>query len=348
MPFRPRRVAIASALLVSFVSLNGARAEGWKEPADGLFTERQLTSYAAAQKEVFQMLKAMGKAMEGSKSGMGTLTMLAGMDDKVNAILTKHGLQRAEYDWLIGETAKCLGVAMMDTMSEQSKTDLAGQKKKNADDVAAAKAKIAAYEKAQKDGTRVLTKEQRDEAIKSATEAKTAAADEVKQYAGEAKSAAEEATKADAEAKAADALAKKPPADVTADAREDYVAARKEEAESSRSTAKSAREREAEARKSQAEAQARADAAAKTVARPEAPVTDDDKAQVRKENEEALAATQAELDTLIGAGQLLADSDGQWQKQRDELHKDVKEPNLALVKKHLPQIQDVWGMTPAK
>src|SRR5436309_5248720 len=95
----------AIVVIVTFTTFS-ARAEDWKEPENGLFTEKQVENYTGAQKEILQLLKAMGKAAEGSKNGLGNLALLAGLDDKVNAILAKHDLKKQEYDWLNGEMFK--------------------------------------------------------------------------------------------------------------------------------------------------------------------------------------------------------------------------------------------------
>jgi hypothetical protein len=320
------------------------RAEDWKEPENGLFTEKQVENYTGAQKEILQLLKAMGKAAEGSKSGLGNLALLAGMDDKINVILAKHDLKKQEYDWLNGEMFKAFGAAAIDEMLDKAKTDMAEQKKKVATDLEKAKQKVDQYEKAKKNGTRVLTKEQRESAINSAKEAQGSATEEAKQHADEAKTAADEALKYEADAKAADALAKNPPADVENDAREDYIKGKKEEAEQLRTSAKEARDREKEARKGEAESKGKFAAAGKAITNPETPVGDEEKAQVIKENEAGLANAKSEAETLTQAVQLMSDSDGSSKKQRDELLKDIKPENLALVKKHLKELQEAWGM----
>ncbi len=327
---------------------NSVRAEDWNEPKDGIFTEKQVENYAAAQKDVMQLMKAVGKALEGSKSGVGALTLAAGMDEKVNAILAKHDLKKAEYEWLASKVSECMGVSMYDSMLDLGKADLVEQKKKNAMDLEAARQKLAQFEKARKAGTRVMTREQHDDAVKSAKDMQDSAREEVKQRGEEAKNASDEAAKFEADAKAADALAKNPPADVDKDAREDFIKGKKDEAESLRNSAKESRDKEKEARKAESESKSKVAAATKAMANPELPVTDDEKAQVNKDNEEGFANAKSEIETLMQASQLLADSDGQWKKQQAEAHKNIKEENLVLVKKHLKEVQDAWGIQDKK
>jgi hypothetical protein len=345
------RCLFAVALLaVASVALpfRALAADEWNEPKDGVFTEKQITNFIGAEKDLMQMLKAMGKAAEGSKSGAGMIALMAGLDDKINAILAKHDLKRAEYDWLNQKVFECWGLSLIDDAMEKGQADLAEQKKKNAADVEAGKVKVAEYEKASKEGKRVLTKEQREQLTQSAKDAQASAADEAKQHAQEAKEAADEASKAEAEAKAADALAKNPPSDVDKDSREDYVKGKKEEAENLRNNAKEARDREKEARKAEAESKAKVAAAAKQMASPEVPVTDEEKAQVKQENEQGLASAKSDLETAMQAGQFIADAEVNFKKQMAESHKDVKEENLKLVKKHNKELQEAMGMDEKK
>jgi hypothetical protein len=73
-------------------------------------------------------------------------------------------------------------------------------------------------------------------------------------------------------------------------------------------------------------------------------VTDEEKAQVKKENEEALASARDDLKSTMQGAELLRGSDDQFAKTTAEMHKEIKEPNLALVKKHLGEIKQAWGI----
>jgi hypothetical protein len=153
------RSSIALILVTTVLVSISIRADDWSEPKNGVFTEKQVENYAAAQKEVMQLFKAMGKAVERTKSGAGALALVAGMEDKVNAILARHDLKKPEYEWLSNKTLECMGIAMIDTALEQANVEMADQKKKNAAEIEAGKQKVADYQKALKAGTRVLTKE---------------------------------------------------------------------------------------------------------------------------------------------------------------------------------------------
>ena len=322
-------------------------AAEWSAPADGKFTEKQLENYIGAQREIFQYFKAAGKAMEGSK-GLGAISVAAGINDKIKAIYDKNGLQQGEYEWIGGKVGELLGVVIIDDIAEKSKAELIEQKKKNSAEIAAVKAKIAAFETASKSGTRVLTPERREELVKQYKDQETAALEEAKTRTDEAKSAADEAAKAEADAKASDALAAKPPADVDADSKPEYIKGKKEEAQNFRTAAKEVRDKEKEARKLEAESKAKAAGFAKQAAHPEVPTTDEEKEQVKNDNAQGLEAAKGELETLTQATQILADADTAAKKQTEEYHKAIKEENLALVKKHHKEILKAMGVDEKK
>jgi hypothetical protein len=336
-----RIVCVVCLTLVAVLPV--ARAADWEAPKDEKFTEKQVENYAAATKELFGMMKAMGKAAEGA-SGPAALALMAGLDDKVNAIVAKHGMERREYEWLGNKIFENMGMAMIDETMDKAKEDLAKQKKKLADDLAAAQKKLADYQQAQKDGKRVLTKEQREELVKRAKEEQASAQEEVKQHEQEAKDAETEAKTHDSEAAEAEKLAKNPPGDVSADDRPDYVKGKKEEAENARNAAKEVRERVKEAQKAVAESKAKVAAALSREKNPEVPVTDEEKAQVKEENERGSADAKSEVETTSQAVQLLKDNDAAVAKQEAEMHKNVIPENLALVKKHLKELREAWGM----
>ncbi|HLX61023.1 MAG TPA: hypothetical protein VKX17_07050 [Planctomycetota bacterium] len=329
-----------------FVCAASSFAADWAEPKDGKFTETELTNYIGAQKDLVAYLKAAGKAVEGSSAA--ALAVLAGVDEKASGILSRNGLQRAEYDWLNAKVWESIGIIYVDAAFEKGNAELAERKKKHADDIAAAKAKLAAFEAAQRNGTHVLTKDQRGDLIKQAKEAQASALEEAKTHADEALAAAEEAAKAEADAKASDALAAKPPADVDADGKADYIKGKQEEAENFRTAAKEVREKEKEARKADAESKAKAAGFGQQAAHPEVPITPEEQEQVKNDNAQGVNDAKGELDTLKQAGNLIAEGEATVKKQTDEMHKNVNAENLALVKKHLKEIQDAMGMKDSK
>lgn len=343
------RQSLCAAAMLGSLLFCAARIScaDWEEPKDGKFTEKQLELFIAAHGEWVQYQKAAAKALEGSK-GFGGIGAVTTMNEKLKSIMDKHGLKLDEYAWLSSKVGGCTGIALVDDMMDKGKTETEELKKKNSAEIAAGKAKIAAYEAALKNGTRVLTPERREELVKQAKEQETSALEEAKTHTDEAKAAADEAAKAESEAKAADALAQKPPADVEADSKAEYSKGKKEEADNFRTAAKEVREKEKEARKLEAESKAKAAGFARQAAQPEIPVTREDKEQVKTDNTQGLESARTELETLKQATQFLAENDVAREKQIVEYHKSINEENLALVKKHYKEIQKALGMDEKK
>lgn len=325
-----------------------SRAADWEAPKDGKLTEKQVTNFVAAHKELMQMLKAMGKAVEGSKTGIGAVAVLAGMDDKVNAVIAKHDLKRPEYDWVNEQVTQAMGAAMLDDMMEKGKADIEAQKKKNADEIAAAQKRVTEYEQANKSGTRVLTAEQKADRIKDAKSQQESALEEAKSHDQEIKDAEAEAKQHEMEAAEAEKLAKNPPSDVGADDRADYIKGKQEEATNAKTAAKESRDRLKEIQKQVADAKAKAAGFEKQMKNPEVPVGDEEKAQVKQENEQGLANAKSELETLTQATAFIKDAEANFQKQSAELRKGINADNLALVKKHLKEVQEAWGIVEEK
>ncbi|MDB5303328.1 MAG: hypothetical protein JWM97_877, partial [Phycisphaerales bacterium] len=140
---------------------NAAHAAEWVEPKDGVFSEKQVVAYIDTMKEVVASWKAAGKALEGGKNGFAAAAVLARTDAKTKEIMAKHGLVEAEYNWLAGKVTEAWGGMFIQNAMEEADKQLAVRTKETQGKIAAGKQKIAAYEKALKDGRRVLTPEQR-------------------------------------------------------------------------------------------------------------------------------------------------------------------------------------------
>ena len=342
------RVEIAG-LALGLLTAVGASAADWKQPNDGLLNEKQLTNYLQIQKEAIAQWKASGKALEGSQSSAAAMAVMLRNDANFKANLAKHGMSQEEYNWVANKTWEAWSGLIMDRLAEKAQAELDKQRQGKQKELADLRQKLASYEKAQKDGRRVMTREQRDSAISSATDDQKAALEEAKQHADEAKQAHDDATKADNDAKAADAAAKNPPADVSADDRPGFIEQKKNDAQAARDAAREARDKEAEAKKAQAEARAKADAAGKRIKDPEAPTTDDEKADVKKQNNEMIASIKSDIDNTTQALKILDESGGAIVKQfRENKSKDkIPQQNVDLLKKHQKEFQDAWGIKDA-
>ena len=342
---RVRLAGIALGLLTAAV----ASAADWKEPKDGLLNEKQLTNYLEVQKEAIAQFKASGKALEGSQSSAAAMAVLLRNDANFKANLAKHGMSQEEYAWVGGKAWEAWSGILMDTLADKAQTDLDKQRQAKQKDLADLRQRLALYEKAQKDGRRVMTKEERQATINSATDDQKAALDEAKQHADEAKQARDDATKADNDARAADAAAKNPPADVSADDRPAFIEQKKSDAQAARDAAKEGRDKEAEAKKAEMESRAKADAAGKRIKDPEVPATDEEKAEVKKQNDEMIASAKSDIDNTNQALKILDESGGAMVKQfREQKAKDkIPQQNVDLLKKHQKEFQDAWGIKEA-
>ena len=337
---------VFTGIAVSLLVWPAGLAAAWQEPKDGLMSEKQLTTYLAIQKDVIAQWKASGKALDGSQSGAAAMAVLLNNDARFKADLAKHGMSQEEYTWIAGKAWEAWSGVLMDKLAESTQKDLDKQKSAKQKELADLNEKLAAYEKAQKDGRRVMAKDERDAAINSAKDDQKSALDEAKQHADEAKQAHDDAAKADSDAKAADALAANPPSDVSADDRPGFIDNKKQEAQTARDAAKEARDKEAEARKAQADSNAKADAADRRAKNPDLPTTDDEKTQVRKQNDEMSASTKSEIEGTQQALKILDESGGTMVKQFQDQKKETKTPqqNIELLKKHLKEFQDAWGI----
>jgi hypothetical protein len=344
-----RVVGIAAFLFASLSIISTSPAADFTPPADGKLTEKQVTSYIDIKKDQFQALKAAGAAANGTQSSAANLAIAMKLNEKLDAAVTAHGTTKDEYNWVDGQVGKLWMIAVWQYQwDEHGKPDIEKQIKAKQDDQDAAKAKLATYEQAQKDGKRVLTKDQKDSAIQSATSDKDSIAQDVKDKENDLKGAKEEVAQHQKDAADADALAKNPPADVSPDDRQGYIDGKKNDAQSARDAAKESQSKVTDAQKAVDDAKARLATAEGKVKSPDVPVTDEEKAQVKDENQKAIddAKTTIDVDqqgiaalkeTLSGGSPMLT------QLMSDP--KDKPDPdNLALVRKHIKEYLTAMDM----
>jgi len=330
---------IVVGLMVCLAS--GSVRADWQEPKDGLLTEKQITGYLAATREILQNLKAAGKAVEGTNNPVTAMQVYKQTEGKSQAAMAKQGMTEAEYQWVAGKVWEARGSLYLMEIQAKAEVEIAERTKKSAEEIAMLQKKVAAYEQAQKSGRKVMTADERNDVIKSAKEDQKAADEETKSHADAAKEATDAATKADAEAKAADTAAKNPPKELTGDDRQSFIDEKKQAAESARTTAKEAREKLVEENKAIAEAKAKSAAAASKAANPDLPVTADEKAEVKKQTDEGLAAAKADLQTAMDADKLLKETIETTRKQFAEMQNQPGAKNAKIVQPHAKEFDDV-------
>jgi hypothetical protein len=338
------RQAVSGAVVGLFLAVPFAKAD-WQPPKDGVYTEKEIASYLQVQKEAIDTWKASGKALEGSQSSAAAMMMGMTNDARFKASLASHAMTQPEYEWVGGKVWEAWGAVTTDALVSNAQKALAEQRKVNEQKIADAKAKLTTYQKAQAAGRKVMSKEEREQAIADAKTEQQSALDEAKQHGDEVKQAQDDATKADAEAKAADALAKNPPADVSADDRPGYIDQQKTAAQQARDAAKDARDKEIEAKKLQDESLARAAAAGKKITDPDAPLSDEDKAQVKKDNDDQIAALTNDITDGENGLKVLDESGKTFAKSMEDqkAKNPVPQQNVDLLKKHQAEFETIWG-----
>lgn len=338
-----RHGVVLSALLALLIGAACVQAEEWNEPENGLLSEKQVTSYIAISKELFELLKASGKAADNAKSTASALVLGMQTDAKYQAILKRHGMGQDQFTWVTGKVWEAFSVAEMEKVFDgQVKEEMAKGAKESESQLAVARKKLEQYQAAQKAGQRVMDKEARQQAIEEAKAERQSAQEEAKDFANQAKEAQAEAAQAEKEAKEAEAAAKNPPGGMEKEERADFIKEKQEEAKAARQTAQEARQRAADAAKSEKQATARAAAAAKRLADPAAAVSGDDKADIAKENAAAIESAQAEIQQLEKALEILKESAQASTKMLDEIRGKVPAQNIALLKKHSPALKAAW------
>ena len=320
--------------------VNSAQAQ-WQAPADKKFTEARLKVFLDTQREWLEESAAILRQATAAQTPEAKLAAVAGIDMRYQACLDRHHLGQEEYEWLAQRAAEAWGaVTYLDADLKKALDRIDAQARKLDAEEAAERSRLATFQEAKTNGWRVLSAEDRDAAVKAARADQQAAADEAKQHADDATADEAEANQHDADAKIADDQAADPPADVSVDDRSEYVQNKKNEARAARDSAKEVRIEEAEAKKAQAEAQARADAAAQRAAHPEIPVTDDDKAAAKSDNDAGIAAAMKSISAIDSEKAQLAQSRKKLIETAKAMIKAIPPENIAIMRKYADQYKE--------
>jgi hypothetical protein len=333
---------VALGLLLVTVPARAA----WTPPKDNVMTDKQVTTYLQVLRTALDDFRAAGNAAENAQSAAGAMALYLKGDTKFKGNLASHNMSEEEYHWIGDRMLEAWGATISDQVLGNATKGMAEQRKTAQQRIDDSKAKLAAYEKAQAEGRRVMAKEERQSAIDSAKGDQQSAQDEVKQHDDEIKQFTDDANKADADAKAADALAKNPPSDVSADDRPGYIEGKKADAQTARDAAKDARDKLEEAKKARDDSLAKVAASKRRMADPDLPTTDDEKAEVKKQNEETIASLKTEiLQGQQGMAQMdasMAEFAKNLQEQRAK--NPIPPQNVDLFKKHQVEWEGAWGM----
>src|SRR5579859_4500542 len=121
---RVRLAGVALGLLTCTVAWAG----DWKEPKDGVISEKQLTNYLQVQKAAIAQWKASGKALEGSQSSAAAMAVMLRNDANFKANLAKHGMSQEEYNWVGSKAWEAWGGILMDNIVQKAQTELDKQR----------------------------------------------------------------------------------------------------------------------------------------------------------------------------------------------------------------------------
>jgi hypothetical protein len=342
-----QRSWIAVGIFVLGASSAGIAAADFTPPKDGKLTEKQVTEYIDVKKDQMDAIKAASNAAS-NQSSTANLAIAMHMNEKIDAAIAAHGMSKDEFNWVDGVVGKLWMIAVFqERWDDIDKPDLEKQIKDKQADRDAAKAKLDTYQKAQKDGVRVITKDQRDTAVQSATADRDSAGTDVKDIQTNIKQVNDEIAGHDKDAADDEALAKNPPADVSADDKPGYIDGKKNDAQTARDAAKEGRDRLAELQKTLDEAKAKQAAAQARIDHPEKPATDDDKAQVKQENDQAITDAKTMMDNDDQAIATLKDTiAGGSPMVKSTIGDEKPDPdNLALVQKHIKEYLAAMGLT---
>jgi hypothetical protein len=337
------RPGLVGWVLLSLV-FSGLALADFTPPGDGKLTEKQVTTFIAVLKDQMDAIRAAGNAAAGT-SGAAGVAIYSHAGEKIDASLSQHGMNKEEYDWVGKQVGDLWPIAMLrEQWEETGKPDLEKQIKVKEDDLQAANEKLATYQKAEKEGTRVLTKEQRDAATQSAGGDVDSAKQTVADAAANVKQIGDEVSGHDKDVADDEALAKNPPGDVSADDRSAYIDGKKNDAQTARDAASDARTRLKEAQKSLDDAKGALGAAQGKVDHPEAAVTDDEKAQVKQEDDQAIADAKG---TIEGDQQAIATMKETITAGPPTMGAKADPDNLALAQKHIKEYLAAIGASKA-
>jgi hypothetical protein len=324
---------ITTAVVVLLLA-RSANAQ-WKPPLDGKFTEDQLKIFLDTQKDWLDENAKILQDVSTAQTDATRLAALGDLDKRYQACLERHHMSRQEFEWLAQQAmAAWTSVTYIDQTYKNTNDELDSQTRENAIKLADAQSRLAKYQQAQKDGVRVMSADDRDEAIKSAKEDQQSALDEAKQHGDDAVSAEAEAKQQTKDAGTAQYLAGNPPADISADDRPAYMDNKTNEAQTARDAAKDALSRKEDAVKAQDDALFRAQVAAHKAAHPEIPANADEKASVKADNDTGVAVAQGDIAECQQQSVQLTAGSQQLKNSAQQMRKNIPEENIVIMRKY--------------
>ena len=237
--------------------------------------------------------------------------------EKMTVALAQYGMSADEYVWIDKQFKELAPLAAAQQLKEQN-------------------SRLAIYQKAQKDGKRVLSDAQHDATTQAAGTGLDSAKQTVADAAANVKQISNEVAAHDKDVADDEADAKNPPANLADDDRSNFIDGRKNDAQAARDAATDARSRLKDAHKSLDDVNAALAALQSKIDHPELPTTDDEKAAAKKENDQEIADATVTIELDQKAVQSLKDA---------EPAEKIDPDNLAIVQRHLPEYLDIIGVS---
>ncbi|MGA3067063.1 MAG: hypothetical protein ABSF29_09475 [Tepidisphaeraceae bacterium] len=342
-----RQIAVAVAL--GWLLAGRALADNWNVPQDNVLTESQLQDYFKTISDWQTVNAKIDSLLAQAQTPEAKSAVLSTVDQQYRACLARHNISKAELNWIAQRATEAWDVISYyrdDFM--RTENDLDSQSDANFRQYRQASASKAIYESALKEGRRAMSAEDRRAAIQTAQSDEQAALAAARECDEEMRDAAADATRHTADAKAAEALAGNPPDDLSSDELADFIQENRDEAKDARGAAAVDWSLQANLQVAQGIALWEADDAAQIAVHPDIPVTDQEKAAVKAQNQAAIARADIEIAHCRQVSQRISELRAKMDTSLHELQKQVPEQNAELMLRHFNDYQTLFAPTGAQ
>jgi hypothetical protein len=296
--------------------------------ADGTITEAQLLHFIAVSRKLVPALQSSGMFLQPSPEGFHNLSITARDDQPLKASITTAGMSPEQWFSVGGRAWSAWSVAQVDYNAE-------APLRENAKQLAEAREKLAAADATLKSGLREMSPEQRAQRIAAARDAVINANDRSELWAQKAADLREQI--AAAAGIAGNSAPGEPPA-IAAVRADGLAGARAAQAAMSQELAVAERN----------ERQARDDAkrAEESARHPEQPLNNTETSDLLRQSRETTDQAKLDIERYQQEEKRL---DARLRDDRrvnaDDRRKAGSEANIALLRKHLADFNDAWGLT---
>jgi hypothetical protein len=315
-------------------------AAPWTPPGDGAVSEPQLRIYIDTTRDWQLEYAAADEAYARAQTDAERAAALSDLSEKRKECLERHQISEAEYRWIARQVTEAWTVAGVIEQAGGRQINDPVQLNKQ---LKAAEARKAKYELALKEGTRMMSADDRAEAVRVAERDEAVAQLEADDFDEEARIEGREAQRHEENATAADALAKDPPSEVVGTLRADFI--KQEETE-----ALDERQAESDAFVRQTASLSAVRAAEKREADdrlfsidPAEPRTNDERAEAKADNLDAIKQAQAEIDQCEEDLNRDDEARARMAVSVGELEKGVPLANVELMREHYDEFVKLFA-----